>query len=110
MASSQIYSTVERRIGTWVDGKPLYEITMLPPSGTGSANTWIDLGTVGLGANTVDSVIKLFGAYTYNSEYFGCPNNRSMLDYVKTNDKMWYYNTGTNPPYPYFITMQYTKA
>lgn len=41
-----VYSTEEQRIGTWIDGKPLYRKTVKSVGLTGSTNSWIHAYTV----------------------------------------------------------------
>ena len=50
----EVYSTLETRIGTWIDGKPIYRrvIEMTVPNGTGK---WLPAGRV----DNVDKVIRL---------------------------------------------------
>lgn len=44
--SQSSYSTGETRIGTWIDGKPLYEITVKMEHGPIPNKTWIDIGQI----------------------------------------------------------------
>lgn len=58
-----IYSTVEREIGVWTDGKPLYQKTFLPnyqssQSSPGEINFAIDIHEL-----NVDTVVHLFGIW-----------------------------------------------
>ena len=58
-----IYSTVEREIGVWTDGKPLYQKTFLPnyqssQSGPGEISIAIDIHEL-----NVETVVHLFGIW-----------------------------------------------
>lgn len=62
------YSTTEKRIGTWIDGKPIYRKVIIGNlNGTYTENgktfTWIKIGT------TIDRLIKLDLDFDANDEY-----------------------------------------
>lgn len=59
-----IYSTDERRVGVWVDGKPLYQKTKFSTS-TLSYNT---LNTVSLGVSDVDKFVSVTGFVAYGND------------------------------------------
>lgn len=57
-APQDVYSTEETRIGTWIDGKPLYR-KVVSWKGTYQINatrTWISLGTIPLDAEPVSVI------------------------------------------------------
>lgn len=62
------YSTTEQRIGTWIDGKPLYRITI-----TGTLNTtngvWKDFPL--FTANYIDNVVSMIGMIKIGSGNYG---------------------------------------
>lgn len=58
MQPSNVYSTVEKRIGTWIDGKPLYQLTFTCTSPS-TADTHADI--FNLTSYNIDSVIDLSG-------------------------------------------------
>ena len=50
--SSHTYSTTEQVVGTWVDGKPIYEITIELPSYVTISNTdWTSIGILASSLN-----------------------------------------------------------
>lgn len=57
MQPSNVYSTEEKRIGTWIDGKPLYQITvhMTSPSTVNTGTSYgYDLSNIGLSISNLD--------------------------------------------------------
>jgi len=53
----QVYSTTEQRVGTWIDGKPLYQKTFSYSVGTQSAKATIPVGTL----SNVDYIVSCTG-------------------------------------------------
>lgn len=45
-SSWEVYSTEETRIGTWIDGKPLYRKTFKTSHSAVSNKSWLDCGTI----------------------------------------------------------------
>ena len=63
------YSTYEQVIGTWIDGKPIYQITVeLSTAISISANSWANTTISRTG---VDNIIDV-KAYKKNTNFFGC--------------------------------------
>lgn len=62
------YSTEEHIIGTWIDGKPLYEKTVYCGDFTGSGNKEIAHNISNLGR-----VVKMFGAFNEGTTRFPLP-------------------------------------
>lgn len=60
------YSTNEQVIGTWIDGKPIYEITKTGLSLTIPYNSWVNSG---IDATTIDTIISAV-AYDNNGTCF----------------------------------------
>lgn len=71
--SSQIYSTDEKKIGIWINGKPIYRKMTVP--------TDITVGekkNVPLGISNMDELIKIYGnAKRVNGYQFNIPNTLS---------------------------------
>ena len=63
------YSTDEKIVGTWIDGKPIYQKTIQLTKAT-SANTWY-LTPIGA---SVDTVVSLKGFCTDNAHYWSFEN------------------------------------
>ena len=104
------YSTDEEIIGTWIDGKPIYEITA---TGTtpNTYDSWVELINLNC---TVENVIYHYGTIkrgdnesypgTYLGDYaslFKVFSNGSVQIRIKDNYL---------PNHPYTFTIQYTKA
>ena len=55
----EVYSTEETRIGTWIDGKPIYrKVFAVSQANNGAVNIVFNLGDIGASLSTV---INLFG-------------------------------------------------
>lgn len=78
---SATYTTTEKRVGTWINGKPLYRKVVDTLTGTGGNNTF-NLTTV-LGAN-IDRCFHL-DAVIWNSTSTGLipPYHTSTQDYFR---------------------------
>jgi hypothetical protein len=59
------YSTTEKRIGTWIDGKPLYRITIVLPNGTGQT-TQKNYTLSDYGVTNVDEIFMVHPSYYRN--------------------------------------------
>ena len=107
-----IYSDVEREIGVWRDGKPLYQKTF-------HTTTPSTAQTIAVIANTtdlnIDEVVVLFGSVTNSSN---CPvnwylddSNRTacFVNLAKTGIAMWIENSAIAST-PCNVTIQYTKT
>ncbi len=104
----EVYSTEETRIGTWIDGKPIYRIAFSMISPSSGTNTWQKIKDVpnvnqvikldGIVDRVNDSVPLNLGTYCYlsfaensinfymqNSDYFNRPI-RLIMEYTKTTD------------------------
>ena len=60
-----IYSTTEQRVGTWIDGKPLYEKTIVYNSAITSQNTSIPHNI-----NNIDVAFIVSGFAKFQNQYF----------------------------------------
>lgn len=85
-APFQTYSTAERRVGTWIDGKPLYEKTF---SATISGNGNVEIGSIaGLNVETyfiVASFAQTSSASISNG-YRNADSSAYYSTYVRTSD------------------------
>lgn len=105
------YSTEERVVGTWIDGKPLYEITLNPTVNSGS-------NTLNHGIANFKECIRIFGKCKYNNTVEVLP-----LPYISTNTQ-YVITCGNVTPTTYlvetglgissiqdcYVTIQYTKT
>lgn len=94
--SLDVYSTEEKRIGTWIDGKPLYRKTVLANSTTGAWHTVVPDFIPGY-----SSLVSLFGTAEANlteGKYFPLPYSSYMTVGVSSSgalqahcgDPIWY--------------------
>ena len=106
------YSTDEKRIGTWIDGKPLYRIVLQFPNGTQSTDL-VNYTLSNYGITNVDTIFIVHPSYyslgnarfpfQYNDgNAFECNVNPTTLA-VKLG-----YNQIANSPF--LITLEYTKT
>ena len=120
MTGQQIhYSTNEQVIGTWIDGKPLYQITIetTTPSTTGWKANWIDCSAL-----DIDKLISQKGFYYRASDNW---ISDAPITWLNSNNDNTYIAWGyiTNTKYigintnssnycssPIWLTLQYTKT
>lgn len=103
-SKGDLYSTDEKMIGVWTDGKPLYQKTV-----TGTMNTALDLSSL-----DIENVVSINTVGTLsNGNVASIPDGSGMA-------QVFYYKNGktlrtdtTNSyyaGYPYTATIQYTKT
>ena len=106
--TSDNYALVEHKIGTWIDGKPIYQITININDYTTaeiSTNSYVTI--TGFGSSLkIDNVIS--GVITKTNKYVtpvivGVTNNTVVVR--ATGDSMSY-----NSQYARYLTIQYTKT
>ncbi len=119
-----IYSTVEREIGVWTDGKPLYQKTFLPnyqssySSGSHEINVAVDVHDL-----NIDTVVNLFGVWErYAGDHsrllyqFGSGENQYGDAWLRVDSENGYNNGRLNATIKsentdwQEITIQYTKT
>lgn len=110
-SSGHNYSTTEQVIGTWIDGKPLYEKTIVyTPSGTISSNTTI--------ANIPNAkVMRVTEATAYNpseNRGYALPDVRSnggtKFTYDNGDVTLEIINDSWSSSWTFYVTVQYTKT
>lgn len=101
------YSTTERRVATWVDGKPLYQKTFTGTSPSNEGEVATNLTNIDM-VFVKEAIIAGSSGYTMNIAY-----QDNYVD-VKSDGTMIYfsYNPGSNvfKSRPYNITLCYTKT
>lgn len=100
-----IYSTEEREIGVWTDGKPLYQKTFITPSGVDisvSSSSWTNTG-IDVSSLNIEKIISSFGIST-DGTYQG-----TILAYVE-NDNLTVQTTRNGNGWVVSFTLQYTKT
>ena len=108
------YSTDEQVIGTWIDGKPLYQTTLSLTSSSGNDAQEITLSNYGI--NNIDVVCKIEGTTRATLGYVGL--NYFSDNYDKFNLFMKSNNTilvlahagDWTHSIPVYVTLQYTKT
>lgn len=107
----EVYSTEETRIGTWIDGKPLYRSIHYVTFPNGSV-TWAKIADA---PPNVDTATRLYGiAYGLNGYTAPLPQalaNYSLSIVLKYKSEIQLYST--NPSYygvPAYIYLEYTKT
>ena len=107
------YSTSEHLCGTWIDGKPLYEITVdvgtLPNQATKSVN---------YGVADVKAIVKLYGIgiastgascpLPFSDDY--SPAGNILLDANASSGTIRLISQSDKSPFHGYVTMQYTKT
>lgn len=107
------YSTTEKRIGTWIDGKPLYKVTLV---GTCVNNFF----AVSVASLSIDNVYDINGVVVINGTlgtYYLNSNNFGGFWYSKQAESIPYDsvyvsfgNANSIVGLPYYITIKYTKT
>lgn len=109
----EIYSTEETRIGTWIDGKPVYRKTYFKESDSYSTGAWHSLfGPL----PDVKTVVSLTGSFEYAAEKFPVP-----LIITSGNTMAFRYSNGYIDAFSldsnyaqngknYHVTIEYTKT
>lgn len=110
------YSTEEQRIGTWIDGKPLYQITysLISPSTENTAEELADIPA----NSTVETIFSLraimpgtlpnVGVYVSN---FYATSSENMLVWIRPTGKITCHVNGSFLlSRPLYITLKYTKT
>lgn len=105
------YSTSEKVVGSWIDGKPLYQKTV-----TGTLeenNSWY---SVTHNATNVENVIDFTGLAKkpnddewFRFNYFADANGGYILATI-SRQKIWLHNDSGKKNYTYAITFTYTKT
>ena len=108
-----IYSTDEREVGVWIDGKPLYQKTKTYLNISGATGASLD--TI---ANIADNIDILFikdsmievgtGTYFVNGNYYDGSSWRCQL--LKTANDILYYASWGGGSFNFTVTYLYTKT
>lgn len=108
------YSTDEQIIGTWIDGKPLYQKTV---TGNTSSSAGWETHDLGIGANVIDKVVSLDGVLYSTSGWHvgmgsGEANNELKFEVKPSTDKWEVYtgNIASHNNVPCVLTIRYTKT
>ena len=108
------YSTTEQQIGTWIDGKPLYQITY-------------SIGTINFNASSSDRTVRNLANLSIDTfidyEFFGRLSSGNVivlpysdgkdgmdLSYNVSSKNLLVYSNITSPFYDCILTVRYTKT
>lgn len=109
LMNGETYSAEETRIGTWIDGKPLYRriLNGVFPS---AINTWIYWETL---VDNVETIVALRGVIhdSINGIYYQIPDGDTVVGYYSNLKKVGAcsYVTGYLN-LPAFVIVEYTKT
>lgn len=118
--TSADYSTSEKKVGTWIDGKPLYQKTLVSNTAT-NGSTMLTVGTI----QNVDTLFIVNGFYINQNSEFAAPGSVFMLtntgrdtytvsytSYVTFNPSgsLLVYYGSTTASSKTVVTVQYTKT
>lgn len=100
---SNIYSTTEREVGVWIDGKPVYEKTVdLGSNVLIPSTTWTDINIL---KNGIDLILNIVGTNTTGTVWNSLNANRdSNSDYIQV------FNLRNTDIAFRYVTFQYTKT
>lgn len=104
--SSDYYSTDEKIIGRWIDGKPLYQKTFVP-------STTYNAGThnIATGITNIDKMVEIKGVQINNNtgDTFAIDENSN--DYIGyIGGKIVYTKTSTGVTWKIIVSIKYTKT
>lgn len=116
-SSKEVYSTEEQRIGTWIDGKPLYRLTISTTIFTGTSRSAVIYYKSDNTALNFETVTRFYGAIKGTKNTFGD------INYYYTNtdwvcSKVWpayiSVTSSASSPFeantPITISIEYTKT
>ena len=113
-SSSEDYSTTEKRVGTWIDGKPLYQTTLSLTSSSGNADQQVSLSDYGI--SNIETVCKIEGTALATLGYvalnYFASSNDCFNIYMTSNNTVMvlaHYGNWTHS-IPVYVTLQYTKT
>ena len=99
------YSTEERQVGVWTNGKPLYQKSWDLGSDLNlSANAWTQIASIVMSAYSIEKIVKGL-TQSSTKEYIGALNYSG-----NTNDTLYLFNPRNSAVSIRLITLQYTKT
>lgn len=108
MGYDQIYSTTETRVGTWIDGKPLYQKTISYTLPTHSIGAVLDIPNSIV--SNLDAMTDISGTCTNSTDCVPiCYNNYVNVVYNKSAGLRFWDNAVNYGGAVLIITLKYTK-
>ena len=109
IGSDTDYSTTEKIVGTWIDGKPIWQKSILLPSfGSISANTEKELAD--LSSYNIESFIGCTGTLKESTSTITIPELGTRINYNSSNGKLSIKCSGAWSNTSITVTIQYTKT
>lgn len=102
IATMTSYSTSETRVGTWIDGKPIYRIVKSFATATSKTN---NSATISISTLNVDNMINIYGSTSGNFMLLG----DSQAITWNANNITIYFNNSSAYSVSGYITIEYTK-
>lgn len=119
--SQEVYSTKEQVIGTWIDGKPLYRMTIVKPNFSAqliSSSTIVILDYSSV-SNTyhMDSFVNAYGCFEVQNDKLvykhmvpGTYGDKGFYVIIPNSIDFHVGNYTGSPTFRYWITLEYTKT
>ena len=104
------YSTEEKVIGTWIDGKPLYRKVFEYTLGS-TTSSWRTIGTI----PNIDFPVRMYGMFYHGNDKYPFPrsyNNEEITLYCDTSSKLFreQHNYSYANNLPSYVIIEYTKT
>jgi hypothetical protein len=116
--TAHAYTTTEQIVGTWIDGKPIYEISFSEVLNNMASGTAVQI--LDLSASGIENVIKVNGGYwcedttTASSKRYVAQGVYCSFEYADSNNILYgrqsFTSTTSNRKYTWIGTIQYTKS
>lgn len=114
VVAGEVYSTEERVVGTWIDGKKIWQKTVVTISPNTSSNGDFAYKTISHGITNIDKIVMSFGNVVTNTISLNMPAfvdlgykikfNASKTEIVIANDATTWNDSDV------YITLRYTKT
>lgn len=108
-SDGEIYSIEENRIGTWIDGRPLYRKVFqhyIASAGSSATPSGLD--------NAADVIsiyaVSISDTYVVNSNYFNTTNDAFKVWYTRTNRMFSIYAGTIQTPSTAYVVIEYVKT
>lgn len=105
--NGEVYSTEEVKIGTWIDGKPLYRKCFSFLYSDSTLNTYKTVAKV---EEPIDIPAHIFGTRLNNTKAcYSIPNIAIMIR-ITSDGEIQIYQSSTGWSGTYYVTVEYTKT
>ena len=111
--ASACYSTTEREVGCWIDGKPLYQKTLIGTYNSSATSLQIDVSDLDI--DKIGNAFLSISSANYMAEvqdYYSSGSDHIRWYYEKSNNNITleFGNAYPEKPFEYRLTIQYTKT